>query len=108
VYVKPKPGLPVGLRTQDPALFQGQTLCRSREPMGGETPNDDGYVFNKFNLPGLMQPLDKGGAVGSVVLKEVENRRASEAARDRKVVGFKTKKVDWRYRPLFNGGSRRP
>jgi hypothetical protein len=108
VYVKPKPGLPVGLRTQDPALFQGQTLCRSREPTGGETPNDDGYVFNKFNLPGLMQPLDRGGAIGSVVLKEFENRRASEAARDRKVVGLKTKKVDWRYRPLFNGGSRRP
>jgi hypothetical protein len=108
VYVKPKPGLPVGLRTQDPALFQGQTLCRNREPTGGETPNDDGYVFNRFNLPGLMQPLERGGAIGSVVLREFEKRRASEAARDREVAGLKAKKVDWRYRPLFNGGSRRP
>jgi hypothetical protein len=106
VYVKPKPGLPVGLRTQDPALFQGQTLCRNQERTGGETPNDDGYVFNRFNLPGLMQPLERGGAIGSVVLKEFEKRRASEAARDREVVGLRAKKVDWRYRPLSNGGPR--
>jgi hypothetical protein len=104
VYIKPKPALPVGLRTQNPALFQGQTLCRDRDPKGGETPNDDGYVFNRFNLPGLVQPLQRGGAIGSVLLREADERRAWDAAR----VRDNAKKVDWRYRPLFNGVTGRP
>ena len=104
VYVKPKPALPVGLRPQIAGLFQGQTLCRDRDPEGGETPNDDGYVFNRFNLPGLVQPLQRGGAIGSVLLREAKERRAWNEARMRD----QAKRADWRYRPLFNGAAGRP
>lgn len=76
VYVRPKNGLPLGLRVQEAGLFQNQTL----PPMDNQdrivstpppnpslvTENDDGYVYNAFSLPALSQPLGPG-IVGAAV-----------------------------------------
>lgn len=87
VYVRPKNGLPLGLRVQEPGLFQNQTLSRMDEEgniitkrEGGlmtEHGNDEAYTYNAFSLPALSHPLGSG-IVGTAVQNDIEAARKAE------------------------------
>ncbi|KAJ4321926.1 hypothetical protein N0V94_002638 [Neodidymelliopsis sp. IMI 364377] len=131
VYVRPKPGLPIGLRVQDPGLFQNQTLpaldhtgaiiaSQLQLPTQQHRDNNnDGYVYNAFSLPSLSHPLGIG-VVGTAVQNDMDAARKAaerekvraEAAEEDKlkklgIVGRKGKKPNYS-RPLFNGVTGRP
>lgn len=131
VYVRPKNGLPIGLRVQQAGLFQNQTLVPLAEDgsilsqPSSQThvrENDDGYTYNTFNLPGLNARLGPG-VIGQAILRE--QKEASEAAGEKKrkadeaeelglrklglVRKFDSKPKKPNYsRPLFNGINGRP
>jgi hypothetical protein len=130
VYMRPKDGLPIGLRVQQDGLFQNQTLAPLAEdgstlshpsPQNRVRENDDGYVYNTFALPGLSAPLGPG-IIGQAVARDIKaareaaeeaKRRADEAeeARLRKLGlprKFDGKKKPNYSRPLFNGVNGRP
>ncbi|KAF3046900.1 hypothetical protein E8E12_006237 [Didymella heteroderae] len=130
VYVRPKHGLPLGLRVQQDGLFQNQTLAPSDEDgsiistvsdQGTTRENDDGYVYNTFNLPSLGAPLGPG-IIGQAVARDVKAaREAAEKAKKRSDEAEETRlrklgharKIDNKKRPnysrpLFNGVNGRP
>lgn len=129
VYVRPKHGLPLGLRVQQAGLFQNQTLAPLSEDgsiLAHPSPqtqreNDDGYAYNTFALPALSAPLGPG-IIGQAIERDVKaardaaeeaKRRADEAeeARLRKLglarKAENRKKPNYS-RPLFNGINGRP
>ncbi|KAF1918336.1 hypothetical protein BDU57DRAFT_515042 [Ampelomyces quisqualis] len=111
IYIKPVPGMPVGLRVQEVGLYQG---CADDVMILGDS--EDGYVRNEFGLPGLEEELGRGGVVGSTVWKEKEKiEREEEEKRD--LVDRETKRDKARSKqkrrsdydkPLFNGANGRP
>jgi hypothetical protein len=130
VYIRPKPGLPIGLRTQQAFLFQNQTLAPVGEdgsPTSSQCDksqmreNDDGYVYNAFNLPALQAPLGPG-IIGQAVARDVKaareaaaevKKRADEAEEARLAKLGLARKTESRKkpnysRPLFNGINGRP
>lgn len=130
VYLRPKQGLPLGLRVQQDGLFQNQTLAPLSEdgfvlshltPQKGLRENDDGYVYNTFNLPSLIEPLGPG-IIGQAVSRDI--KAACEAAEEAKKVADEAEEVKLRKlglarkldgkkkpnysRPLFSGINGRP
>jgi hypothetical protein len=132
VYVRPKTGLPLGLRVQEAGLFQNQTLPlmgkkgnivsdkQSDTPtrLGNGKDNDDDYKYNSFNLAALQHPLGPG-IIGTAVQNDIDAaRRAAEKQRplaeeaeaySRKLGPVhKVEKKPNYSRPLFNGVTGRP
>ncbi|KAL1601143.1 hypothetical protein SLS59_005295 [Nothophoma quercina] len=131
VYVRPKDGLPLGLRVQQTGLFMNQTLpCKDKEgniittlqkEKGKVTlsENDDNYAYNSFNLPALSHPLGSG-IICTAVQHDIDAARkaadtarkaaeeAGEARMRRLGLAKKVEKKPNYYKPLFNGVTGRP
>ncbi|KAF2851841.1 hypothetical protein T440DRAFT_488919 [Plenodomus tracheiphilus IPT5] len=96
----------------------GVGICVGGGGVGMECVGDaeEGYVRNRFGLPGVDEGLCAGGFVGGEVLREEAERkrrveREGEEAQTRKRVerlkGAKAKRVNWN-KPFFNGVSGTP
>ncbi|XPT01557.1 hypothetical protein M3J09_010689 [Ascochyta lentis] len=105
VYVRPKPGLPLGLRVQEAGLFQNQTLAvvdrdshaqgakqelESSAAMtrnGNNIGNEEDYTYNAHSLPSLAHALGTG-IIGTAVQREraaaeKQKQQAQEAELER-------------------------
>jgi hypothetical protein len=108
LYSKPALGMPVGLRVQEAGLYQGSA---SGTMILGDA--EDGYVRNRFDLPGLDEKLGRQGVVGAAIARdeEAERKRVEmERLRMEEKEGkmqVKTKKPNFN-RPLFNCVTGRP
>ncbi|KAJ4983776.1 hypothetical protein SVAN01_10754 [Stagonosporopsis vannaccii] len=134
VYVRPKAGLPLGLRVQEEGLFQNPplpskdktgaivSLDRVTDRFTGPVQGDeDGYTYNAFALPSLAHPLGDG-IIGRALLndaaaaeKRVEEARQRNVEAEKKqmrALGLARRRETQGKpnfsRPLFNGVTGRP